>query len=351
MSAGTMSAVLALSALMIISIFPVQVRASDEYPVKIIRTYDRDASEFAEGIAVDSKGDVYVSIANQGQIWQQPLDGSAPVLVASFKDEIDAPLGRPLGMVFDEKDNLYVALRSYHPYTQGVYCVNIQDGTYERLHGTDAIFHPNALTLDEKGNLYVTDTIIGAVWRMKPDKKDVDAELWLVHHTLKGINYPFYYHNYHLGANGIAYWENGLYVAVTEKAHIVYVPIKSNGRPGIPRIAVPTNILELRPLDGIALDRHGNIYACILARHRVVRIDAYDGNITILATLEDGMDFPASLAFGRTENDSKSVYVVNYAAWPSEGIGPGVLKVDVGMEGLTIPNRRIYGVGGGELSK
>lgn len=350
-----MSAVLALLALITISIFPVQVKASDEYPVEIIGTYSRDANELPEGIAVDSTGAVYVSVA-QGDIWRQPADGSAPVVVTSFKDEIQLedhnhPLARPLGMIFDEDDNLYVCLRSYDPYSQGVYRVNTEDGTHERLHGTDAIFHPNALAFDTRGNLYVTDTVIGAIWRIKPDKQDLNAELWFMHPFLKGINHPAIpVHNHHIGANGIAYWKRGFYVANTEKAHIVYVPLKSNGRPGIPRIVVAAG--ELFSMDGIVLDSDGNIYACVIGQHKVVRIDPHDGSVTTLATSEDGLDFPASPAFGRTEGD-KSLYVVNYSAWPllEGGIGPGVLKISVGAEGLYPPKRRIYGVGGGEFSK
>jgi sugar lactone lactonase YvrE len=93
---------------------------------------------------------------------------------------------------------------------------------------------------------------------------------------------------------------------------------------------------ELFVLDGIALDVHGNIYALVIAQSKLVRVTP-DGVITTLATAGDGLDFPASLAFGTGKGMRKSVFVTNYAIGPPGGAGPGVLKVDVGIPGLPLP--------------
>ena len=322
----TISAMFVLVALITGSLIVTEAIA-DNYPVEIVRLYSRESGEFAEGITVDQNGTIYVSIADQGQIWEQPVDGSEPILVTSFGEE------RPLGLAVDRYGDLYVALRSYNPDTQGVYRVNTLDGSYERLPFTDAINHPNGLAFDKKGNLYVTDSIIGAVWRI-PENGD-DAELWLVHPYLKGVNYPQLPHNYHVGANGIAYWRHGLYVAVTEQGSLVYIPIKHNGKAGRPEIIVQ-NQAELITIDGIALDFEGNIYACLIGWHKVVKIDPLDGYITTLATIEDGLDYPSSLVFGRKQYRT-SLFISNYAAWPKNETGPGVLRIDVGVPGKRLP--------------
>ena len=178
----TTSAIFMLLVLVTFSFITAQAIAGD-YPVEVVRMYNREAREYAEGIAVDQNtGAIYVSITDQGQIWEQPADGSEPFVVTSFGED------RPLGMAVDRFGDLYVALRSYNPYTQGVYRVSTADGSYERLPFTDAIFHPNAMAFDKKGNLYVTDSVLGAIWRI-PENGD-DAELWLMHPLLKGVNMP-----------------------------------------------------------------------------------------------------------------------------------------------------------------
>jgi hypothetical protein len=62
-----------------------------------------------------------------------------------------------------------------------------------------------------------------------------------------------------------------------------------------------------------------------------------DGQITTLATADDELDFPASLAFGTGKGNRQSVFVTNCAIGPPGGPGPGVLKVDVGIPGLPVP--------------
>jgi hypothetical protein len=108
----------------------------------------------------------------------------------------------------------------------------------------------------------------------------------------------------------------------------VRIPVLTSGGAGAPEIISAGD--ELLPLDGVALDAQGNIYALVIAQSKLVRIDPHDGIVTTLATAEDGLDFPASLAFGTREEDRHSVFVTNYAIGPPGGVGPSVVKIDVG---------------------
>ncbi len=90
-------------------------------------------------------------------------------------------------------------------------------------------------------------------------------------------------------------------------------------------------------LDGLALDVHGDIWSVVITQSRLIRIDAETGEIATVATIDDGLDFPASLAFGTGKGLRKSVFVTNYAIGPIPGVGPGVVRVDVGVPGLPLP--------------
>lgn len=82
---------------------------------------------------------------------------------------------------------------------------------------------------------YVSDSEMGALWRIPPDGS---AELWLQHALLEGTDetpgYP------PLGANGVAYWQDSLFVANLEKGHMIRIPILAQGQAGEPELVART---------------------------------------------------------------------------------------------------------------
>ena len=91
-------------------------------------------------------------------------------------------------------------------------------------------------------------------------------------------------------------------------------------------------------IDGIALDAHGSIYSAMVVGSVVVRVDAHGNNMTVVATPADGLDFPASLAFGTGKGVRKSIFVTNLAFVVPPGFaGPGFSKIDVGQPGMPLP--------------
>ncbi len=314
------------------AMFSVQAGADD--PAQVVITYDPAAGEFPEGIAVDKSGNIYVSLDGLGQVRKISPDGSESLFV-------DFGEAGALGLAVDAPGNVYVARNSGNPATHGVWRIS-PDGAGERLPGSEQIVFPNALAFDKRGNLYVTETfglddagnfIDGAVWRIPPGGS---AELWIRHPSLAGVNWPDLPFPFPIGANGISYRHGALYVANTEQAHIVRIPVLKDGSAGMPEI-ITDDFEALFVLDGMALDVHGNIYALVIAQSKLVRIDPSDGSVTTLATAEDGLDFPASLAFGTGKGDRQSVFITNFAIGPPGGTGPSVVKIDVGVSGLPLP--------------
>jgi len=320
-SLGIGMALVLLAALLIAVAVPGQVGANGQ--IEVVRCYDYSQEELPEGIAVDKRGNLYVSLAPPGQIWKITPDGSESLL-ADFGE------WGALGLAVDGPGNVYLGHSSFNPDTHGVYLVT-KDGDVERLPGTEAIGLPNALAFDKRGNLYVTDSSLGAIWRIS---RRGSVELWLQHVLLEGLGeipeYP------PIGANGIAHRRGNLYVANTEKGLMLRIPILKGGCAGDPVIVAEGP--ELYGLDGIALDVHGNIYAALVLQSKLVRIDPIHGDVVELATADDGLDEPASLAFGTGKGDRRRLFVTNYAVMPPEaGFGPAVLKTDVGVPGLPLP--------------
>ena len=187
----------------------------------------------------------------------------------------------------------------------GVWRIDRNGGPASRLPGTEKIFLPNGLAFDNQGNLYVTDTYVpgttppaGAIWRIP---RHGDAQLWLQDSTLLGGlgNVPGYPP---LGANGIAFRHNRLYVASTEKGVIAQVPVLPDGSAGA--LSVVAQGPDLIMIDGLALDVHGAIYAALIGQDRVVTVNPDSGGVTQLAGPADGVDGPASLAFGTGRGES-----------------------------------------------
>ena len=82
--------------------------------------------------------------------------------------------------MFDAEENLYAAVGSEDPAVNGIVRI-APDGAITHVEGSEVMPFPNAITFDEAGTLYATDSIDGCVWRAYADGP---AELWLEHESL-----------------------------------------------------------------------------------------------------------------------------------------------------------------------
>lgn len=313
----TFLAALTLSALMLPT---APARAAD---IETLVSFDAAAGELPEGVAVDKRGNIYVSlVAPVSEIRKISPDGEQSTLV-------DLGLGGngPLGLAVDAQGTVYAAAATFDPATQGVYRITA-DGSATRLPGTGSIAFANGLTFDQRGNLYVTDSSAGAVWRIP---RGGSAELWIQDSLLEGtgvlgVGVP-------IGANGITFrTPNEIVVGNTEQGTLVSVPILPDGSAGEPVVIVEDPAIF--GIDGLTVDVHGTIYAAVIAQSTIVRVEG--DSIETLADADDGINQASSIAFGQGVRDRKSLFGVNFGIF-SPAPTPSLFRLPVGVPGAPQP--------------
>lgn len=305
------------------------VPVSADGHVETVVSFDPDSGELPEGVTVDKKGNVFASLSPLGQLVKIPAGSSAAEPFGAVEGLEDGDLGL-LGLAVDAPGNVYGTVVSANADAQGVWMFDRKTGEETRVSGTEAISFPNSIAFDKRGNMYITDTVLGAVWTVP---KGGSAEPWIVDPLLQGDgSFGF---GFDLGANGIAVKQGTIYVGVTEQGSIVTIPINTNGSAGTAQILVQEAGWAV---DGLALDVHGNVYFANPIPSAVIKV-APDGSYETIATDADGLDRPTSVAFGTGRGAKQSLYVANFsvALGPPIGTGPSVVAVDVGVPGWPVP--------------
>jgi len=249
-----------------------------------------------EGIAIDRhNGDVYVTGFNPtgagaGQIYVFDDDGR-------FKRTITVSPSSSALLGLD-----------FHPTTHALLVIDIGAGNVldvDPRTGSASVFMPatagdglNALTFDHAGNVYVSSSFTGRVYRTGP--AGGAPTVWAedppppAPQTLKPNGFPPF------GANGLQFNrdESALFVANTANDTIVRIPNKG-GVAGTP--AVFTN--SINGADGLFIDGQDNIWVCANQSDEIVVVDKTGKAISKLGDFDGlkdgkpvGLLFPASLA-------------------------------------------------------
>jgi len=302
---------IALSALFcsFLYVLVIPVAVADE-----LVAFDPGLNEFPESVSADVSGNIYVSLRGErGEIRRIKPNGE---MVPHFQLSPPPPAGSLgiLGVLTDGPDQLFTAVASFHPDTHGVWLVR-RNGKANRIEGSQNMIAPNDLVLDDDGNIYVTDLLLGAVWRISRGKGNdysVEPEPWVVDPLLKGNDSSG--QGIPLGANGIAYHDGKIHVAVTERAHIISFDIMEDGSAG------PAEVYAAHPglylIDGITVDSEGVLYGAVVALGgvslgRIMRIEQGQAPEIILGPA-DGLQFATSVTFGSHPTDCNTLYVVNW---------------------------------------
>jgi sugar lactone lactonase YvrE len=316
--------------LVLLSVLALGNTASATGGAEKIISFDEAKGELPEGLAIDKVGNMFVSIAPLAQLWRIPPRSTEPVPFGSVSGFTPGEGFGLLGLAVDAPGNVFAAMSSQNPEANGVWRFDRRTGAETRLPGTDQIVLPNGLAFDKRGNLYVADSRLGAIWRVPPHGA---AELWLHHELLEGIGSLGIF----VGANGIAYRHGSLFVANTEKFNLLEIKVRRDGSPGEPRV-----VADFEPPaapDGLALDAHGNVYVALISASTIVKVSP-DSGVEVVAA-GDPLDWPSSLAFGTGKGQRKQLFAVNFSIGEMFGAppgpGPGVLRINAGVPGMPLP--------------
>lgn len=268
--------------------------------------FDPAASETPESIQLDRSGNMYISMALSGEIRKIAPDGTQSSLaflpirpdVQPCNNSIGVPIMGSLAL--DHQGNVYVSVNSCNLPDLGIWKVT-PTGQASLLAGLPANATPNGLAYHE-GWLYVSDSHLGLIWRIAANSQR-PAEVWTADPLLTPVPLPLT-----PGPNGLQVFDDEVYVAVSDRQHIVAIPILADGAAGPGRVHA-SNIA----IDDFAFDVEGNLYGTTDPFNTVVRV-APDGTVKVLLTADDGLDGPTATAFG-VGADKKNLYITN-AAFP-----------------------------------
>jgi plastocyanin len=271
-------------------------------------------AQFPEGLAVDESGTLFAGMAPTGEIREFSASGSS-----STYAQLPAPgAGFLLSMEFDSNGALFAAMSSFDEATHGIWKIPPGGGDGELFAALPVEGFPNALVFDGEGNMLVTDTIRGAVWKIDTEG---NVTTWASDPLLLGtlppgpVGFP-------LGANGIAFdadLEN-VYIANTDKSRIVRIPVNEDGSAGTAEVFVE-DTGNLGGPDGITFGGDGYLYVALVGSDAVVKVSP-EGVITLLA--QGGpLQNPSDVVFGLGD-DSGTLYAANSAIFRLLGLTPGI---------------------------
>jgi len=262
-----------------------------------------------EGLTVGPDGNVYVTTFGFNATGAATGNGQLYVF-----DDDDGHLLRQVNI---QGSSVHLLGLAFHPMTRALLVIDFGAGkvlTVDPFSGASSDFMTvtgspglNALTFDKDGNVYVSDSFQGIIW--KTGAGGGAGTAWVSDPLLTTKGFPPF------GANGIEFNNagNALLVANTGDDTIIQIPV-SGGNPGTPAVLVQA----INGADGIVIDKQDNIWVCANQSDQVVVINSAGKLLAKLGRFEGlsgngtpkGLLFPASPAFSK---DGKFLYVSNLA--------------------------------------
>lgn len=281
-----------------------------------VAIFDPSQLQLTEGLAIDKEGNVYVGFYLTGQIWKMTPQGEQSILATL---DVGSSGGGVVGLAVDAEGDLYVCDASFEARTHGIWKVE-RSGTSQLVAALDPTGFPNAIALDKAGNLFVTDSFLSEIWKISTSGA---AEVWL-HDPLLAPVFAY-------GANGIEFDRGDLFVANTDQGTIIRIGVGEDDRPLNPEVFVQSDVLV--GADGIAFDLRHNLYIAVDYQNTLVSVGP-NREITTLATVSDGLDFPASTGFGQSRGQRTFLF------WTNGGFNfekPSLQKLHVSVPGVPLP--------------
>jgi sugar lactone lactonase YvrE len=302
-------------------------------PITVLHAFNPSQGELPESITPDDAGNLYMSV---GGTLRELTTAHQLITVATIPVPV-AQGAATLGVKVGPDGFIYMVTAAFAPNVRAAFVWRIsptgQVTQFADLNQPGAI--PNDLVFDVFGNLYVTDSGLGQIWKIDPQG---NPSVWFKDPLLLGdptnpvAGAP-------LGANGIAFdrFRRHLYVANTDFGRIVRIGFRRGHAAGIETV---TTSALLRGADGIAFDALGILFVAVNASDRIAAV-GWDGGVTVVAEGAP-LDAPSSLAFGTRFADRHTLFITNFAILRANGLKtdhppqPSLASMPVLIPGLDI---------------
>ena len=286
-----------------------------------------------EGIAADPAGNLYSA---------SDIDGATVGTVCVFNASgalsrtIAVPAGASglvalIGLAFHGTHTLFVCDAGDGNGTGRVLSIDTNTGVATSL-ATGFAF-PNGVALDDRGNVFVSDSVAGTITRFRQDGSH--RVVWSSDPLLSTTGFPPF------GANGLAFDapSQNLYVANTGDSRVLRITVQPNGNAGAIQIFADGATINanqhtteaLHGADGLALDLLGNVF---VAANQANEIQVLSPFGTLIArfpsTASVTLDFPASLVF-----KGNQLYFTNASLF-DDGVNSRLLVLQALIPGLPL---------------
>lgn len=267
-----------------------------------------DGSSGPEGLTVGADGNVYVATFGFNQ--NGAVSGPGQLFVFN-------PEGHLIRQVSVANSSPHFLGLAFHPITGALLMLDFGAGkvlTVDPVTGASSVFMTvtgssglNGITFDQAGNVYVSDSFQGIIWKTGPSGGA--GTVWVSDPLLTTTGIPPF------GANGIEFnnEQTIMFVANTGNDTVVQIPF-NGGTPGTPSVFVNS----INGADGLAIDSHDNLWVAANQNDEIVVVSPSGKLLARLGDFEGvdrhglphGLLFPASPAFSL---DGEFLYVTNLA--------------------------------------
>lgn len=182
---------------------------------------------------------------------------------------------------------------------------------------------PNGITRFDGDRYLIADSARGAIYMVDAASGSVSTWYQDAALTSDGVVKPFI-----PGANGVRRQGEYIYVSSMQKELLLRIRVDRDGGAGAVK-AIARDVF----LDDFAVARDGTVYGTTHIFDSVIRIRP-DGEVTTIATHDQGLLGPTSAAFGPEGDSNQVLYVTNNGqlyVQPDGGPGTGrIVRIDLG---------------------